>query len=87
MGQLPQEYLHEPQIALAGGDDGMDLVRKIVAGAVQHLTENGILIVEIGNEYAFAEAAFPNLELTWVTTSAGDNMVFLITAQQLKQQQ
>lgn len=87
MGQLPQEYLHEPQIALAGGNDGMDLVRKIVAGAVQHLTENGILIVEIGNEYAFAEAAFPNLELTWVTTSAGDNMVFLITAKQLKQQQ
>lgn len=87
MGQLPQEYLHEPQIALAGGNDGMDLVRKIVAGAVQHLTDNGILIVEIGNEYAFAEAAFPNLELTWVTTSAGDNMVFLITAKQLKQQQ
>ncbi len=86
MGQLPQEYLHEPQIALAGGDDGMNLVRKIVAGAVQHLTENGILIVEIGNEYAFAEAAFPDLELTWVTTSAGDNMVFLITAEQLKQQ-
>ncbi|MEO8600219.1 MAG: 50S ribosomal protein L3 N(5)-glutamine methyltransferase [bacterium] len=86
MGLLPQEYLHEPQIALAGGNDGMDLVRKIVAGAVQHLTENGILIVEIGNEYAFAEAAFPDLELTWVTTSAGDNMVFLITAEQLKRQ-
>jgi ribosomal protein L3 glutamine methyltransferase len=86
MGYLPQEYLHEPQIALAGGDDGMDLVRKIIAGAAQRLTDNGVLIVEIGNERAFAEAAFPELELTWVTTSAGDDMVFLITAQQLKQQ-
>ncbi|MGV8894675.1 MAG: 50S ribosomal protein L3 N(5)-glutamine methyltransferase [Burkholderiaceae bacterium] len=86
MGLLPQEYLYEPQIALAGGNDGMDLVRRIVAGAAQRLTENGILIVEIGNEYAFAEAAFPDVELTWVTTSAGDNMVFLITAEQLKRQ-
>jgi ribosomal protein L3 glutamine methyltransferase len=86
MGQLPQEYLHEPQIALAGGDDGMDLVRKIVLGAADRLADNGVLIVEIGNERAFAEAAFPGLELTWVTTSAGDDMVFLITAEQLKQQ-
>lgn len=84
MRLLPQEYLHEPQIALAGGDDGMDLVRKIVAGAAERLTDNGVLIVEIGNERAFAEAAFPELELTWVTTSAGDDMVFLITAEQLK---
>lgn len=86
MGYLPQEYLHEPQIALAGGDDGMDLVRKIVAGAVDRLSDDGVLMVEIGNERAFAEAAFPELELTWVTTSAGDDMVFLITAEQLKQQ-
>ncbi|MEO6354310.1 MAG: 50S ribosomal protein L3 N(5)-glutamine methyltransferase [Burkholderiaceae bacterium] len=86
MGLLPQEYLHEPQIALAGGGDGMDLVRKIVAGAAERLTDNGVLMVEIGNERVFAEAAFPELELTWVTTSAGDDMVFLITAQQLKQQ-
>lgn len=83
MHKLPQEYRCEPQIALAGGDDGMDLVRKIVAGAKQYLTENGILIVEIGNERTFAEAAFPDLALTWVSTSAGDDMVFLITADQL----
>lgn len=84
MGKLPQEYLHEPQIALAGGDDGMDLVRKIVAGAAERLTPNGILMVEIGNERAFAEAAFPDLNLTWLTTSAGDDMVFLLTADQLR---
>ncbi|AKZ63223.1 SAM-dependent methyltransferase [Herbaspirillum hiltneri N3] len=84
MSKLPQEYLQEPQIALAGGKDGMDLVRKIVKGAAQRLTPNGVLIVEIGNERAYAEAAFPDLELTWVTTSAGDDMVFLLTADQLQ---
>jgi ribosomal protein L3 glutamine methyltransferase len=86
MGKLPQEYLREPHIALAGGTDGMDLVRRIVAGAAERLTENGILVVEIGNERAFAEAAFPDLELTWLSTSAGDDMVFLATAEQLKKQ-
>jgi len=84
MKKLPQEYLHEPQIALDGGADGMDLVRKIVAGAAERLTEDGLLIVEIGNEKAFAEAAFGHLGLTWLTTSQGDDMVFLLTADQLK---
>ena len=84
MGKLPVEYQREPQMALAGGDDGMDLVRKIVAGAAARLTPNGVLMVEIGNERAFAEAAFPELELTWVSTSAGDDMVFLVYADQLQ---
>ncbi len=84
MAQLPREYLHEPQIALDGGADGMDLVRKIVAGAAERLTDDGLLIVEIGNEKAFAEAAFGHLGLTWLTTSQGDDMVFLLTADQLK---
>ncbi len=83
MAKLPQEYLREPQIALAGGEDGMDLVRRIVAGAAQRLTEQGVLVVEIGNERVHAEAAFPELELTWLSTSAGDDMVFLLTADQL----
>jgi len=83
MRRLPQEYLHEPQIALGGGTDGMDLVRTIIAGAKQHLTPDGILIVEIGHERAYAEAAFPDLDFTWVSTSAGDDMVFLLNADQL----
>jgi ribosomal protein L3 glutamine methyltransferase len=83
MDKLPQEYLREPQIALAGGEDGMDLVRKIVAGAAERLTPNGVLVVEIGNEREFAEAAFADLELTWLSTSAGDDAVFLLTADQL----
>jgi ribosomal protein L3 glutamine methyltransferase len=84
MDKLPEEYRREPQIALAGGADGMDLVRKIVAGAAKRLTRHGILMVEIGNERTHAEAAFPDLELTWLSTSAGDDMVFLLTADQLK---
>lgn len=84
MDKLPQEYLREPQIALDGGEDGMDLVRKIVAGAAERLTPNGILMVEIGNERDYAEAAFGHLGLTWLTTSAGDDMVFLLTAEQLQ---
>lgn len=84
MSKLPPEYLREPQIALHGGADGMDLVRKIVAGAAERLTPEGILVVEIGNEAEYAEAAFGHLGLTWLTTSAGDEAVFLLTAEQLQ---
>jgi len=84
MAKLPEEYRREPQIALDGGADGMDLVRKIVAGAAERLTPDGILMVEIGNEKDYAEAAFGHLGLTWLTTSAGDDMVFLLTAEQLQ---
>jgi ribosomal protein L3 glutamine methyltransferase len=84
MAALPQEYLLEPRIALDGGSDGMDLVRQIVAGAATRLKPDGILMVEIGNERAYAEAAFGHLGLTWLTTSAGDDMVFLLNADQLQ---
>ena len=84
MSRLPEEYRREPQIALAGGEDGMDLVRKIVAGAAQRLTPGGVLMVEVGHERGYAEAAFPDLELAWVSTSAGDDMVFTVTAEQLQ---
>ncbi len=83
MGKLPMEYQREPQLALAGGTDGMDLVRKIVAGAKQRLNPQAVLVVEIGNEYEYAEAAFAAHEVTWLSTSAGDEAVFLLTAEQL----
>jgi ribosomal protein L3 glutamine methyltransferase len=86
MAKLPQEYRHEPQLALAGGADGMDLVRRIVDGARTRLNPGGLLLVEIGNEREHAEAAFPDLELTWISTSAGDDMVFMLTAEQLASQ-
>ena len=83
MASLPAEYRHEPNMALAGGKDGMDLVRRIVKEAKNRLTPKGMLIVEIGNEFAHAETAFHNLGLTWLSTSAGDASVFLLTADQL----
>ena len=84
MENLPPEYLHEPQMALAGGFDGMVIVRRIVRTAGERLTDDGLLIVEIGNEAEHAIAAFPELELTWLSTSGGDDRVFLLTAEQLK---
>ncbi len=83
MAALPAEYRHEPAMALAGGKDGMDLVRRIVDGAKARLKPHGVLIVEIGNEYPYAEQAFADLELTWLSTSAGDESVFLLRADQL----
>ena len=84
MSKLPMEYRAEPELALDGGKDGMDIVRRIVEGAAERLTDDGLLIVEIGNEKEYAEAAFGALGLTWLTTSNGDDMVFLLTADQLK---
>ena len=83
MDALPPEYRHEPQLALAGGEDGMDIVRRIVKEARNWLTENGLLVVEIGNERANVEAAFGGLDLVWLSTSAGDDTVFLIQASDL----
>ncbi|MGN6653186.1 50S ribosomal protein L3 N(5)-glutamine methyltransferase [Trinickia sp.] len=83
MDALPPEYRHEPQLALAGGEDGMDIVRRIVKDARNWLTENGLLVVEIGNERANVEAAFGGLDLVWLSTSAGDDTVFLIQASDL----
>ena len=83
MQALPAEYQHEPQLALAGGEDGMDIVRKIIAEARNWLTEDGLLVVEIGNERANVEAALGGLDLVWLSTSGGDDSVFLIQASDL----
>lgn len=83
MDALPAEYLHEPRMALAAGDDGMDVVRRIVAGARAHLTPDGVLAVEVGHNRDRVEAAFPDLPLVWLPTSGGDDMVFLALASDL----
>lgn len=83
MQELPAEYKHEPDMALAGGADGMDIVRRIIAQARNWLTDEGVLVVEIGNERANVEAAFGGLDLVWLSTSAGDDNVFLIQAADL----
>ena len=79
MAVLPDEYRAEPHIALAGGEDGMDLVRTIVAQAKNYLKPNGILVVEIGNEYEHAMRAFSHLPLTWLDISGSEDGVFLLT--------
>lgn len=83
MDALPPEYGHEPTIALAGGPDGMTIVQRIIANAKRFLTPDGVLVVEIGNERDHVEAAFGGLELNWLTTSAGDDSVFLLRASDL----
>ncbi len=80
---LPQEYLHEPKLALGSGEDGLDATRIILKHAADHLTENGILIVEIGHNRDALEAAFPDLPFTWLEVSAGDQFVFLLHREDL----
>jgi ribosomal protein L3 glutamine methyltransferase len=75
---LPQEYLHEPKLALGSGQDGLDATRLILKHAAQHLTKNGILIVEIGHNRDVLEAAYPSLPFTWLDVSAGDEFVFML---------
>ncbi|HMN78219.1 MAG TPA: 50S ribosomal protein L3 N(5)-glutamine methyltransferase [Burkholderiaceae bacterium] len=79
MAALPPEYRAEPAMALAGGADGMDLVRRIVAEAAAHMNEDAVLVLEIGHERAHFEHAFPRLEVAWLPTSAGDDQVLLVT--------
>ena len=83
MERLPQEYRAEPQMALAGGEDGLEIVRRLIARAGAHLKERGVLIVEIGHNRDALEQAFPRLPFTWLETSGGDGFVFLLTAQDL----
>jgi ribosomal protein L3 glutamine methyltransferase len=75
---LPQEYLHEPELALGSGHDGLDAARIILKNAAQYLTDNGLLIVEIGHNRDVLEAAFPELPFTWLDVSAGDQYVFML---------
>jgi ribosomal protein L3 glutamine methyltransferase len=84
MAQLPAEYLAEPDLALAGGADGMDFIRPLLRDLPAKLSENGVLVLEIGNERAYFEAAFPQLEPVWLSTSAGDDQVLLLTRADLK---
>jgi ribosomal protein L3 glutamine methyltransferase len=83
MQSLPDEYRREPAQALAGGSDGLDVVRRILACARDHLAPSGVIVIEIGAGRAAVEAAFPVLEATWLETSAGGDQVFLLQRHQL----
>ena len=86
MAALPTEYRAEPELALAGGDDGMDFVRQLFAAAPACMSEDAVIILEIGNERAHFEAAFPQLPVFWLDTSAGEDQVLLVTRQALAAQ-
>jgi len=84
MDALPQEYRHEPRMALAGGHDGMDLVRRILRDAPSRMKADGILVLEIGHERDHFLAAFPHLEPFWLSTAASDDQILLLTREQIE---
>ncbi len=83
MEALPAEYRHEPTLALAGGDDGMDIVRRLLRDAPRFMAPEGILVLEIGNEYENFLAAFPELEPVWLSTESAEDQILLLTREQL----
>lgn len=83
MAELPAEYRAEPALALAGGEDGMDFIRGLLADAPARMSEHGVLVLEIGNERKHFERAFPRLEPVWLETSAGADQVLLLTREAL----
>ena len=83
MEALPAEYRAEPELALAGGADGMDFIRTLFETAPAKMSESAVLVLEIGNERTHFEAAFPRLQAVWLETSAGEDQVLLLTRETL----
>ena len=84
MAALPAEYRAEPSMALSGGEDGLDIIRRIIDEAPAHLAPDGILVVEVGNDRPALEKAYPGLPFVWLETAAGEDFVFLLTADDLR---
>lgn len=85
MQELPQEYTHEPVLALASGNDGLDLTIKILQQAANYLTEDGLLIVEVGNSWQLLIEKYPQINFTWLEFTYGGDGVFLLTARDLRE--
>ncbi len=83
VAELPEEYLHEPELALGSGEDGLDATRQILLQAARFLNPQGVLLVEIGHNRDVLERAYPELPFMWLETSGGDGFVFLLTREQL----
>ena len=83
VGALPEEYLHEPELALGSGEDGLDATRQIILQAAKFLNPRGVLLVEIGHNRDVLEREYPELPFVWLDTSGGDGFVFLLTREQL----
>jgi ribosomal protein L3 glutamine methyltransferase len=87
MKTLPREYRHEPELALVSGRDGLDAIVRILADAPRHLNPGGILVGEVGNSAPVLQKKFPSVPFVWLTTSTGDESVFLLTAEQIEHYQ
>lgn len=85
LAKMPDEYNHEPDLALASGEDGLDFTRRLLREAANYLTEQGVLIVEVGNSSVALEKAFPQVPFTWLEFTEGDGGVFVLTRTQLRQ--
>ena len=83
MSDLPAEYLHEPRMALAAGEDGLDIVRRILREAAEYLEPEGVLIVEVGNSERHVQAVWPDVPFTWLHFEHSEDGVFMLTRQQL----
>jgi ribosomal protein L3 glutamine methyltransferase len=83
MLELPEEYRHEPTLALVSGESGLHAITRILAAADAHLSTHGILVAEVGNSAAALQEQFPNVPFTWLSTASGDDSVFLLSAAQL----
>ncbi|MCK0164047.1 50S ribosomal protein L3 N(5)-glutamine methyltransferase [Marinobacter sp. S6332] len=87
MGDMPDEFHHEPVLGLAAGSDGLDIAHRIIAGAAEHLAPGGLLVVEVGNSWVALDEAYPELPFTWLEFNNGGDGVFAITEQDLHQWQ
>lgn len=84
---MPAEYHHEPELGLACGNDGLDLVRRMLAEAADHLNDKGLLIVEVGNSQVHVESLYPEVDFAWLEFERGGHGVFMLTAEQCRQHQ
>lgn len=85
LADMPAEYHHEPEMGLGSGSDGLDITRNILANAAQYLSDEGVLVVEVGNSWIHLEEVYPKVPFTWVEFEHGGDGVFVFTKEQLKQ--
>ncbi len=85
LADMPDEYHHEPAMGLGSGNDGLDITRQILAQAIDYLSPQGVLVVEVGNSWVHLAESFPEVPFNWVTFEHGGDGVFVFTYEELKQ--